>query len=101
MGKATKSPDSDHRSRRWAEPAFHTRLDHVEKLRFLVAPKDAPPEPGPEGKPGPAPIPDLATAALVGAGRAEPMQHAVRAIPEPGVPLFAQEHHGKLPEMEI
>jgi aryl-alcohol dehydrogenase-like predicted oxidoreductase len=112
----TTFPETDHRSRRWAEPAFHTRLAQVEKLRFLVDDASAKTEsaPMPEGKPAPAPIPDLATAALryvlatpivsaalVGARSAEQIQHAVRAIPEPGVPLFAQAQLEKLAEMEL
>jgi aryl-alcohol dehydrogenase-like predicted oxidoreductase len=113
--KDTKFPEHDHRSRRWAEPAFHARLAQVEKLRFLVTAKDDPALAATaEGKPRAAPIPDLATAALryvlatplvsaalVGARSAEQIQHAVRSIPEPGVPLFPQAHLEKLAEMEL
>jgi aryl-alcohol dehydrogenase-like predicted oxidoreductase len=99
----TKFPDTDHRSRRWAEPAFRTRLEQVEKLRFLVRPEE---------KDG---IPDLATAALryalvtplvsaalVGARTPEQIQHAVRALPAAkDTPFFPQADLEKLAEMEL
>ena len=101
--KDTKFPETDHRSRRWAEPAFATRLAQVEKLRFLVRPEE---------KDG---IPDLATAALryalvtplvsaavVGARTPEQIQHAVGALPTtPETPLFAQADLERLAEMEL
>lgn len=101
--KDTRFADTDHRARRWAEPAFATRLAQVEKLRFLVRPEE---------KDG---IADLATAALryalvtplvsaavVGARTPAQIQHAVRALPEtPETPLFAQADLERLAEMEL
>ena len=101
--KDTKFPESDHRSRRWAEPAFATRLAQIERLRFLVRPEE---------KDG---IPDLATAALryalvtplvsaavVGARTPEQIQHAVRCLPTtPEMPFFQQADLERLADMEL
>lgn len=101
--KDTRFADTDHRSRRWAEPAFATRLDQVEKLRFLVRPAE---------KNG---IPDLATAALryvlvtplvsaavVGARTPAQIRHAVAALPStPETPLFPQADLERLADMEL
>lgn len=99
----TTFPETDHRRRRWAEPAFRTRLEQVEKLRFLVRPEE---------KDG---IADLATAALryvlvtplvsaaiVGARTPEQVRHAVAALPAAAdTPLFPQADLEKLAEMEL
>lgn len=90
-------PETDHRSRRWSEASFKTRLSQVEAVRFLVR----------EG------TPDLATAALryalatpivstalVGARTPQQIQHAVAALPDEG-PYFTEDELERLATMEL